>query len=111
MPCASFAPVAPIAPGPRLRWTALVDPWRRVILVGMTHRVGPKGQVVIPKDIRDRLGIAPGTEVVFTEDAGGVVVRPAAGLAGLRGSLAQHDLAGELARGRAEDDAARARRR
>jgi hypothetical protein len=49
--------------------------------------------------------------VVFTEDAGGVVVRPAAGLAGLRGSLAQHDLAGELARGRAEDDAARARRR
>ena len=76
----------------------------------MTHRVGPKGQVVIPKDIRDRLGIAPGTEVVFTETPGGVQVRPAAGMAGLRGLLREVDLAGELARGRAEDAAAERRR-
>lgn len=35
----------------------------------MTYKVGPKGQVVIPKPIRDRLGISPGDEVVV-EQAG-----------------------------------------
>jgi antitoxin PrlF len=41
----------------------------------MTHRVGAKGQVVIPKPIRDELGIAPGDEVVFETDGKGVRVR------------------------------------
>jgi AbrB family looped-hinge helix DNA binding protein len=40
----------------------------------MTHKVGPKGQVVIPKEIRDHLGIHPGDEVIFIEDEGGVRV-------------------------------------
>jgi AbrB family looped-hinge helix DNA binding protein len=40
----------------------------------MTSRVGPKGQVVIPKSLRDRLGIRPGDEVVFSLADGGVLV-------------------------------------
>ena len=43
----------------------------------MTHRVGPKGQVVIPKSLRDELGIEPGDEVTFWRDGDHVVVRPA----------------------------------
>jgi len=31
----------------------------------MTSRVGTKGQVVIPKSIRDRAGLQPGDEVDF----------------------------------------------
>jgi antitoxin PrlF len=42
----------------------------------MTHRVGPKGQVVIPKRIRDSLGIRPGDEVVVVEVDGEARVRP-----------------------------------
>ena len=34
-------------------------------------RVTTKGQVTIPKTIRDKLGIAPGTEVDFVSDADG----------------------------------------
>ena len=41
-----------------------------VILTGMTSKVGPKGQVVIPKPIRDRLGIRPGDDVAITERDG-----------------------------------------
>lgn len=31
----------------------------------MTHKVGAKGQVVIPKAIREEIGIEPGDEVIF----------------------------------------------
>jgi AbrB family looped-hinge helix DNA binding protein len=43
----------------------------------MTHRVGPKGQVVIPKALRDELGIEPGDEVSFWRHDDHVAVRPA----------------------------------
>ena len=33
--------------------------------VGPIHKVGPKGQVVIPKALRDQFGIEPGDEVNF----------------------------------------------
>jgi AbrB family looped-hinge helix DNA binding protein len=37
-------------------------------------RVAEKGQVVIPKALRDRLGIRPGQELEFVEDHGRLVV-------------------------------------
>jgi len=39
----------------------------------MTHRVGAKGQVVIPKGVRDEIGIEPGDEMTF--EAAGTEVR------------------------------------
>lgn len=41
----------------------------------MTHKVGAKGQVVIPKAIRDEIGIKPGDEVAFEPDGAEVRVR------------------------------------
>jgi AbrB family looped-hinge helix DNA binding protein len=41
----------------------------------MTYRVGPKGQVVIPKAIRDELGIEPGDEVDVERRRAEVVIR------------------------------------
>ncbi|MGH2845307.1 MAG: AbrB/MazE/SpoVT family DNA-binding domain-containing protein [Thermoleophilaceae bacterium] len=38
----------------------------------MTMRMGPKGQVVVPKRIRERLGLRAGDELVV-EEQGGVV--------------------------------------
>ena len=35
-----------------------------------------KGQVVIPKDIREYLGLKPGSEIVFEVKKGKVVIRP-----------------------------------
>jgi AbrB family looped-hinge helix DNA binding protein len=55
----------------------------------MTQRVGAKGQVVIPKDLRDELGLQPGAEVDFERDGGTVRITPAGAPAtdGLRGPL------------------------
>ena len=41
---------------------------------GMTVRVGPKGQVVIPKDIRERVGLHPGDKVDVSLRDGDVVI-------------------------------------
>lgn len=74
----------------------------------MTSRVGPKGQVVVPKAIRDRLGIAPGDVVVVEEFDGAVRIRrprEAADLLGLLGpAVGLGDLIEERRRERERDD-------
>lgn len=62
----------------------------------MTHLVGPKGQVVIPKRFRDALGLQPGDEVEFQLADGAVLVEPARRTEHLKGSLRGLDLVGTL---------------
>ncbi|HZD66024.1 MAG TPA: AbrB/MazE/SpoVT family DNA-binding domain-containing protein [Acidimicrobiales bacterium] len=54
----------------------------------MTSRVGPKGQVVIPKVMRDRLGLRPGDEVEFALEGEAVRVSLAGTGLALRGRFA-----------------------
>ena len=72
----------------------------------MTHRVGPKGQVVIPKELRDELGIEPGDEVSFWRHDDHVAVRPVSHRRPLRGRFEGTVLVDTLA---AERDADRRR--
>ena len=69
----------------------------------MTHRVGPKGQVVIPKDLRAQLGIEPGDEVSFWRHDDHVAVRPTRERPALRGRFAGAGLAEILESERAAD--------
>lgn len=52
-------------------------------------RIGPKGQVVLPKTVRDALRVAPGDRVVFSVEGGRAVITPvrARTAADLRGIL------------------------
>lgn len=47
-----------------------------------TMRVTEKGQVTIPKELRDELGIGAGSEVVFARADDAIVIRKATGGAG-----------------------------
>jgi antitoxin PrlF len=71
----------------------------------MTQRVGAKGQVVIPKEMRDELGLQPGAEVEFERD-GETVRIVAAGRAatqGLRGRYSASGMADTLLADRARE--------
>ncbi len=56
--------------------------------------VGEKGQVTIPKRLRDDLGIEPGTTLEFAEESGRIVMRkaPGGGIRSLLGILPQTDV-------------------
>ncbi|WP_202319189.1 AbrB/MazE/SpoVT family DNA-binding domain-containing protein [Archaeoglobus neptunius] len=43
-------------------------------MVSLKVRVGPKGQIVIPKVIRERLGIEPGNLLLIDERNGKIVI-------------------------------------
>ena len=51
----------------------------------MPHLVGPKGQVVIPKDLRDQFSIEPGDLVTFWRCDDYVAVKPVRDVTSLRG--------------------------
>lgn len=69
----------------------------------MTHRVGAKGQVVIPKELRDELGIEPGDEVTFWRQGDHVAVRAARHRRPLRGRFEGTDLVDVLSSEREAD--------
>jgi AbrB family looped-hinge helix DNA binding protein len=62
----------------------------------MTHRIGAKGQVVIPKTIRDRVHLHPGDEVDFDVRGTEVVVVPRRGTHALGGRFSQSGMAARL---------------
>ena len=53
----------------------------------MTYKVGAKGQVVLPKELRERHGIRPGDEVEFEEIDGVIHIRKIRSAVRLRGLL------------------------
>ncbi len=48
-----------------------------LVMFAKRARIGPKGQVVIPKHLRDEFHLAPGDEVVVATDGERVVITPA----------------------------------
>lgn len=83
----------------------MAKPALMVILHGMTHRVGAKGQVVIPKELRDQFGIEPGDGVNFWLHDDHIAVRPADHRRPLRGRFHGSAMTRELERDRAADRA------
>ena len=78
-----------------------------------TAKTSVKGQIVIPKPLRDRLGIKPGTTVELIPEQGRLQLRalPEDPIAAIRGSLkGGPSLAKQLIREHKED-VRRARRR
>lgn len=69
----------------------------------MTYKVGPKGQVVIPKDLREEFGIEPGDEVTFSREGGQITVIPLRDERPLRGRFRGSGLTARLERDRARD--------
>lgn len=43
--------------------------------MNLDRTMGEKGQVVVPKDIRDQLGLKPGSELLFEIEDGKIIIR------------------------------------
>ena len=69
----------------------------------MTQRMGAKGQVVIPKELRERAGLGPGTDVSFESVDDGIVVRRAGRRSSLRGRFSGSGMAARLLEDRREE--------
>ncbi len=69
----------------------------------MTHRVGAKGQVVIPKELRDRAGLGPGVAVDFAWENGRIVLAPQRPSRPLGGRYASSGMAEALLSDRARE--------
>jgi len=46
------------------------------IFYGMTLKIDRSGRIVVPKPLRERLGLRPDTELEALEQPGGVLLRP-----------------------------------
>jgi AbrB family looped-hinge helix DNA binding protein len=62
----------------------------------MTQRIGAKGQVVIPVELRERTGLGPGDDVSFEQIEAGIVVRRADRRKSLRGRFSGSGMADRL---------------
>jgi AbrB family looped-hinge helix DNA binding protein len=62
----------------------------------MTQKMGAKGQVVIPKDLREQIGIGPGDDVAFEPVDDGILVRRVEQRSPLRGRFAKSGMAARL---------------
>jgi AbrB family looped-hinge helix DNA binding protein len=69
----------------------------------MIHRVGAKGQVVIPKDLRERVGLHPGSAVDFALDGERIILVPRRGQTRLAGRFAKSGMAARLLQDRAAE--------
>jgi AbrB family looped-hinge helix DNA binding protein len=58
--------------------------------------MGAKGQVVIPKDLREQAGLGPGADVSFEPVDDGIIVRRTDRASTLRGRFASSGMAGRL---------------
>jgi AbrB family looped-hinge helix DNA binding protein len=69
----------------------------------MTSRIGAKGQVVIPKELCDRAGLHPGSEVDFELRDDVVVLTAHRATSGLAGLFAGSGMATKLLADRAAE--------
>ena len=71
--------------------------------MSMTRRIGAKGQVVIPKDVRDRAHLHPGDEVDFELRDGEVVLVARRRPVTLGGRFSKSGMAARLLEDRARE--------